>query len=248
MGGVHYDCLADKTVIVTGGASGIGRALVLAFAAQGARVHFLDIDEDSAKETLAIAPASTFHLCNVVDIDALQCSIQTIAQDEGCHVLINNAADDTRLSFDSLTPDAWRRALDLNVTPHVFAAQSARPFMAAHGGGSIICMGSISWLNKTTGMPGYIASKAAIHGLVRTLARELGSERIRVNALLPGWTMTDRQRAKWIDAEAEATIDREQCLPDRLQPDHIAAAALFLASDQSAMITQQALIIDGGWV
>jgi NAD(P)-dependent dehydrogenase (short-subunit alcohol dehydrogenase family) len=250
-----YPSLAGRPVLITGGASGIGRAFVETFAAQGARVAFLDISEDEGR-TLehAVArafPSSTplFIPCDVSDTAALTAAVAQASQAlGGLKVLVANAANDSRHTLEELTPEAFDRCIAVNLKHQLFAAKAAAPHMAAAGGGSVICLGSISWLNNTTGMIAYTTAKAGIHGMVRTLARLLGPQRIRVNALLPGWTMTERQLALWVDEEALAEIARAQCLPDKVEPDDVARMALFLAADDSAMATQQMFVIDGGWI
>jgi D-xylose 1-dehydrogenase len=250
-----YPSLQDRPVLITGGATGIGKAFVEAFAAQGAKVAFLDIDIAAASKLLdaleqsGVRHAPRFLLCNVTDTAALQTAVgEAVELLGGLSVLINNVADDTRHTLVDLTPEAWDACIAVNLKHQLFASQAAYPAIAKAGGGSIICVGSIAWLNNTTGMIGYTTSKAAIHGLVRTLARQLGPKRIRVNALLPGWTMTERQLEKWIDADARRDIERGQCLPDFVEPGDVARAALFLAADDSRMCTRQTFIVDGGWV
>lgn len=245
-----YPSLRGRCVVITGGASGIGRAMVQAFAGQGAKVAFLDRDEQTGR-TLAdeLGDKIRFIACDVSDAAALNAAIGEAEQMlGGLQVLVANAADDTRHGLDEVTPDLWDDCMAVNLKHQFFAAQAAYPAIAAAGGGSIICLGSISWLNNTTGMVGYTTAKAGIHGLVRTLARLLGPKKIRVNALLPGWTMTERQLTHWVDDEAERQIEGSQCLSGRVMPEDIARMALFLAADDSAMCTQQTFIVDGGWV
>jgi NAD(P)-dependent dehydrogenase (short-subunit alcohol dehydrogenase family) len=240
--------------LITGGAAGIGRAIVSAFAGQGAKVVFLDNDERAGAETAQAVAASCagsveFLPCDVTDISRLQATVAAAAKSlGGLHVLVNNAANDSRHALEEVTPELWDACMDVNLKHQFFASQAAYPAIAASGGGSIICLGSIAWLNHTAGMVGYTTAKAGIHGLVRTLARLLGPMNIRVNALLPGWTMTERQLKTWIDAEAEREIERSQCLPGRVMPDDVARMALFLGADDSAMCAQQIFIVDGGWV
>lgn len=253
----RYPSLSGRPVIITGGATGIGSAFVSAYVAQGAKVAFLDVDDTAAQsliERLAASPGDTwtapkyFH-CNVTDTTELQTTIRTATQQlGGLKVLINNVANDTRHSLDDLTSEGWDACIAVNLKHQFFASQAAYPAIAASGGGSIICVGSISWLNNTTEMIGYTTSKAAIHGLVRTLARQLGRHRIRVNGLLPGWTMTERQLRLWVDDEARRQIAEGQCLPDPLEPDDVARMALFLGADDSKMCTHQAYVVDGGWI
>lgn len=244
-----YPSLRTKVVLITGGATGIGREIAAAFAAQGATVAVLDKDVDAIP-----AWASDFGnphqalLCDVADVAALRDGIQEIAARLGSlDVLITNAADDERHDAQSVEQDVWRASMAVNIDHQFFAAQAAEPHLRAAGGGSIICLGSISWMNDTTEMVAYSTAKSAVHGLVRTLARLWGPSGIRVNALVPGWTMTERQLERWVDEEAERAIDAGQCLPGRVMPADIAAAALFLASDDAAMITRQSLVVDAGW-
>ncbi|MEZ5996632.1 MAG: SDR family NAD(P)-dependent oxidoreductase [Hyphomonadaceae bacterium] len=245
----RYPSLAGRRVLITGGASGIGRAMAESFADQAARVVVLDRDE-AAGQTLAKSVQNiSFHACDVTDAAGLRLAIDTAVAELGAlHVLIANAADDTRHSLDDVTPEMWDRCIAVNLKHQFFAVRSAYLAIAASGGGSIICMGSIAWLNNTTGMIGYTAAKAGVHGLVRTLARQLGPRNIRVNALLPGWTMTERQRELWVDEAAEQEIAAAQCLPGFVMPEDVARMALFLAADDSAMCTQQSFIVDGGWI
>lgn len=256
-GYASYPSLVGCPVLITGGASGIGRALVEAFVGQGARVAFLDIDVAEGAELAAkLGRASSGRLtpphfipCDITDTEALQASVAAaLSELGGLKVLINNAASDTRHSLDELTPRMWDDCIAVNLKHHLFAAQAAYPAITRAGGGSIICLGSIAWLNNTTAMIGYTTAKAGIHGLVRTLARQLGPKKIRVNAILPGWTMTTKQLELRVDDEAEREIDRAQCLPGRVMPDDIARMALFLAADDSAMCSQQMFVVDGGWI
>ena len=245
-----YPSLRDRCVVITGGATGIGRALVEAFDGQGAKVAFLDNNEEAGR-VLAVARGGRVHFisCDVSNAGALKAAIGDAEKAlGGLQVLIANAANDTRHALDEVTPELWDACMAVNLKHQFFAAQAAYPAIAAAGRGSIVCLGSISWLNNTTGMVGYTAAKAGIHGLVRTLARQLGSMGIRVNALLPGWTMTERQLENWVDEAAERKIEESQCLPGRVMPEDIARMALFLAADDSKMCTQQSFIVDAGWV
>jgi NAD(P)-dependent dehydrogenase (short-subunit alcohol dehydrogenase family) len=250
----RYPSLREKVVVVTGGATGIGRAFVERFHEQGAHVYILDLNEKAGAALEAAAaskqPGSArFLRCDVTDTRALQDIVHGVAAEAGgIDVLVNNAADDTRHTPEEMTEALWDRCLAVNLKHQFFASQAAWPAMAARGGGSILCLGSIAWLNKTTGMIAYTTAKAAVHGLVRTLARHLGPKGIRVNAILPGWTMTDRQLVKWVDESAERQIAEAQCLPIRIMPDDVARMALFLAADDGAACTQQCFIVDGGWI
>lgn len=245
----RYPSLADRGVLITGGATGIGRAMAEAFFRQSARVAVLDQNEGAGRALAGAHAGLIFRTCDVADAGALKAAIDaSIADLGGLDVLIANAADDTRHGLEDLTSEAWDRCVAVNLKHQFFAAQAAYPAIAAGGGGSIICLGSIAWLNNTTGMVAYTTAKAGVHGLVRTLARQLGPSKIRVNALLPGWTLTERQRALWVDDAAEREIAAAQCLPGFVMPDDVARMALFLAADDSAMCTQQAFVVDGGWI
>jgi NAD(P)-dependent dehydrogenase (short-subunit alcohol dehydrogenase family) len=238
-------------VLVTGGAAGIGQGIVAAFAAQGARVCFLDRDRTAAEAIVAsCAPSQVlFRPCDLTDISSVQATIADVRQKLGpVTVLVNNAGNDDRHQTRDVFPAYFDERVAVNLRHMFFAAQSVLDGMVAAGGGSIINLGSIAWKMADGGAPIYVTCKAAVHGLTRALAREFGKQKIRVNTVLPGWVMTERQLALWVDAEAEADMDRAQCLPGRLQPEDIAAMVLFLASDQARMCTGQEFIVDAGWV
>lgn len=229
--------------------------MVKQFSAQGSRVTVLDIDDATGRALISELnhasgdAAAAFVQCDVTDTPSLQSAIKIIGRKHGrIDTLINNAANDTRHDWRTLTPEAWDAGLAVNLKHHFFASQAAHPHMAAAGGGAIICLGSIAWLNGTTEMVGYTTAKAAIHGLVKSLAKTFGPDRIRVNALLPGWTMTERQRRLWVTDAVEAEITKNQALPDLLEPDDVARLALFLASDDARMCTKQTFVVDGGWI
>jgi NAD(P)-dependent dehydrogenase (short-subunit alcohol dehydrogenase family) len=248
-----YPSLAGKTVLVSGGASGIGEAIVRAFAGQGARVGFLDILEAEGKALAAELAGKGakvhFEAADITDIAALKRAIASVGKALGpITVLVNNAANDTRHDWQSETPESFEARLAVNLKHQFFAIQAVAPGMIAAGGGAIVNFGSISWRVGLGGMPAYTASKAAIEALTRSFARDLGPHRIRVNCVLPGWVMTKRQLALWVNEEAERILDERQCLPDRIQPDDIARTVLFLASDDSAMCTSQNFVVDGGWL
>ncbi len=252
----RYPSLQGRCVLVTGGATGIGATLVQAFAAQGAKVGFVDIDAAAGTALaakLADVPADAptpplFVPADLTDIAALQAAVAAVRAAFGpITVLLNNAANDKRHRLDSVTPDNWDAGIAVNLKHQFFAAQAVAPDMQAAGGGSIVNLGSISWMLKQGGMPVYTTAKAAVQGLTRSLARDLGPHRIRVNTLVPGWVMTDKQVALWVDDAARADIARGQCINAPLLPEHIAAMALFLAADDSAMCTAQDFIVDGGW-
>ncbi|HZS83573.1 MAG TPA: SDR family oxidoreductase [Stellaceae bacterium] len=253
MTSARYPSLQNRVVLVTGGGSGIGAAIVEAFCAQGARVAFLDIDEASAAALLerlrASGAAPLFRRCDLADVAALRDTVAAIAREAGAiRVLVNNAARDDRHRIEDVTPELWDRIMAVNLRHQFFAAQAVAPGMAAAGGGSIINLGSISWMIGQGGMPGYVTAKAAITGLTRTLARDLGPQQIRVNSVLPGWVMTERQLKLWVTPEAETQIMERQCLKRKLMPRDIASMVLFLAADDSAMCTNQGYVVDGGWV
>ena len=247
-----YPSLADRVVFVSGGGSGIGASLVEHFAQQGAHVAFCDIDSASSK-TLVERLAATcqhrprFGVCDVRDTLAYQDHLRRVEDDLGAiRVLVNNAGNDARHTLAELTPEYWDNCLALNLKHHVFAIQQVASGMAAAGGGSIINLGSVSWMRGRANLLGYTTSKAAISGLSRTLARELGEKNIRVNALVPGAIVTARQEALWRNPEEDKKFIELQCLKFRLDPSHVARTALFLGSDDSNGITGQNIIVDAG--
>jgi D-xylose 1-dehydrogenase len=247
----RYPSLEQRTVLVTGGASGIGAAVVEAFCEQGSRVAFLDRDETAAAALIKRLgdDAPLFLSCDLTDIAALRRAISRVAGELGpITILVNNAARDDRHAIEAVTPEMWDNIMAVNLRHQFFAAQAVIAGMVASGGGSIVNLGSISWLVGQGGMPGYLSAKAAITGLTRALARDLGPRNIRVNSVLPGWTMTERQIALWLTPEAEKDLMTRQCLKRKLMPRDIANMVLFLAADDSAMCTNQSYIVDGGWV
>ncbi|GLQ88008.1 SDR family NAD(P)-dependent oxidoreductase [Dyella flagellata] len=247
-----YPSLVDRAVLITGGATGIGAAFVSHFAQQGARVAFLDIDEQGAtalRESLPqVRHAPLFLPCDVTDIAALRKTIAAASQSVGSFgVLINNAANDRRHRLEGTTPEEFEQSIAVNLRHQYFATQAVVPGMRELGGGSIICLGSTGWMIKNAGYPMYAMAKSAVRGLVNGLARDLGKDRIRINALVPGWVITEKQRELWLDEAGEAEIRNKQCLPGYLGADDLARAALFLASDDSGMCTGHDFIVDGGW-
>lgn len=250
----RYPSLSGRTVLITGGATGIGATLVTEFVAQGAKVGFLDIDEAAGTALAAglkhegAAHAPLFLKVDLTDIDALRAAIGQVREALGpITVLLNNAANDKRHAIESVTPSFWDAAVAVNLRHSFFTAQAVAPDMKAAGGGSIVNFGSISWMLKQGGMPAYTASKSAMQGLTRCLARDLGPHRIRVNTLVPGWVMTEKQLQLWVTDATKEEIAKGQCIADPLMPGDIARMALFLAADDSAMCTAQDFIVDGGW-
>jgi len=248
-----YPSLAGRRVIVSGGASGIGEGIVEAFVRQGAAVAFVDVLDAEGEALVArLADASIapiFAHCDITDSVNYGSQIrQLIERLGGCDVLVNNAANDDRHKIEDVTPAYWDDRIAVNLRHQFFAAQAVRPQMKAQGGGSIINFGSITWLVGDGDCPAYVTSKADITGMTRALAREFGPDRIRVNCMLPGWVMTERQMRLWLTPEGERQIAERQCLPDRLFPPDIARMALFLAADDSRMCSSQQFIVDGGWV
>lgn len=246
---VLYPSLAGRTVFVSGGGSGIGAAIVARFAGQGCRVAFCDIaDEPAQALTARLAPAPVrYHRCDLRDITALRATLAAVAAEFGpVAVLVNNAARDDRHKIEDVTPEYWDERFAVNLRHHFFAIQAVIPAMAGRGGGAIINMGSVSWMRATPGMVAYTAAKAAINGLTRTLARELGPQNIRVNSVVPGAILTERQRTLWFDPEAEQAIVSNQCLKFRLSEDDVARTVLFLASDEARGITGHNLVVDAG--
>jgi NAD(P)-dependent dehydrogenase (short-subunit alcohol dehydrogenase family) len=243
-----YPSLKDKTVLITGGASGIGAEMVKAFAAQGARVGFVDFDRDSAEALVAATDGDvTFEFCDLRDIDMLKSAVARLAEKSGpARVLVNNAARDDRHAWRDVTPEYWDERMATNLRHMFFAIQAVAPGMIEAGGGSIINMGSNSWWEASGGMPAYTTAKSAVHGLTRTMARDLGDHRIRVNAVVPGWIMTERQKDLWVTPEAIEKHRQRQCLPDLIEPVYLARMVLFLASDDSAMCSASNFMVEAG--
>ncbi len=248
-----YAGLAGQVVLITGGASGIGAAFVRAFAAQKARVAFLDIDAEAGAALVREVggeggAAPLFVVCDLTDIDALRAAMAQVHGALGdAAVLVNNAANDRRQALAEVTPDEFDWMIDVNLRHVFFAAQAVVPQMRARGGGSIINMSSIAWMRGAPQLPVYAAAKAAIVGFTNSLARTVGTDRIRVNAIAPGMVITERQRRLWFQDESRITEMRaRQAIPDAVTPEDIARVALFLASDESQRITRQCFQVDGG--
>jgi NAD(P)-dependent dehydrogenase (short-subunit alcohol dehydrogenase family) len=242
-----YPSLNNEAVIVTGGASGIGASIVEHFAAQGSRVGFLDLD-DEAGRALATACGASFIKCDLRDIDALRAAIAKFEATHGPTLaLVNNAARDDRHTVEDVTPEYWDDRMATNLRHQFFAAQAVLPAMRKRRRGSIINMGSISWHLALGGMPAYVTAKAAVEGLTRGLARDVGADGIRVNSVIPGWIMTERQIKLWLTPESEADLMAKQCLKEKLFPPDIARMVLWLAADDSRLATAQSFVVDGGW-
>ena len=249
-----YPSLNNRVVFVTGGGGGIGASIVEHFCQQGARVGFVDIDEAGSKAVVEQVAAAghakpLFVPCDITDINALRISIGKVREALGpITVLINNAAHDQRHAIDEVTPDYWDDRIAVNLKHQFFAAQAVYPDMEAAGGGAMVNLGSVSWMIGQGGMPCYTTAKSAVAGLTRALARDLGPKNIRVNCVVPGWIMTQRQIDLWLTPESEAELMQRQCLKRKLVPADIARAVLFFAADDSGACTNQSYIVDGGWV
>jgi D-xylose 1-dehydrogenase len=247
-----YPSLKDRVVFLTGGASGIGAEEVTQFARQGAKVAFVDIDDEAAKRLVNAIEAAGhsapfYQHCDLHDIAALRASIAAAAKRLGpITVLVNNAANDQRHKFEDVTPEYWDERFAVNLRHQFFAIQAVAPMMRAAGGGSIVNFGSISWHAGQGGMPAYTTAKAAVEGLTKGMARDLGPDNIRVNCVIPGWIMTERQITLWLTPEAEANLMQVQCLQTKLVPADVARMVLWLASDDSRMCTSQLWVVDAG--
>jgi NAD(P)-dependent dehydrogenase (short-subunit alcohol dehydrogenase family) len=249
-----YPSLRERVVLITGGGSGIGACLVEQFARQGAKVGFFDIAADTSERLVRTLSteckhAPMFVCCDLTDIAALRSAIaETEARLGAVRVLVNNAANDDRHRYQDVTPEYWDQCMAVNLRHHFFAIQAVSPRMAEAGGGSIVNMSSIAWMIPSTGQPGYVTAKAAIIGLTRTMAHELASANIRVNSVLPGAIVTERQKRLWLTPEYTAEILASQALKRNLVPEDVARLVLFLSADDSEAITNQSYILDGGWV
>jgi NAD(P)-dependent dehydrogenase (short-subunit alcohol dehydrogenase family) len=247
-----YPSLRDRVVLVTGGASGIGAEEVTQFARQGAKVAFLDVSDDAARQLGDLLsseglPQACYVRCDLKDIPAVQAAIAEIAARLGpITILVNNAANDQRHGFEDVTVEFWDERMATNLRHQFFTIQAVAPMMRTAGGGSIINFGSISWHTSQGGMPAYTTAKAGIEGLTKGMARDLGPHGIRVNCVIPGWIMTQRQIDLWLTPEAEANLLQAQCLKAKLVPADVARMVLWLASDDSRMCSSQLWVVDGG--
>jgi len=252
---VHYNDLNKKAVLITGGAGGIGAATVLRFCQQGACVGFIDISHEACKKTAeqisrVCGNTPFYEVCDLRDIKATQIAVDKLAKTCGSFdVLVNNAGHDEAHDFKSVTPEYFDDRVAVNLRHQFFVAQRVALPMLERRSGSIINLGSISWMIGAKGVPIYTTLKSAIMGLTKTLARELGDSNIRVNSIAPGWVLTDRQlqKARQFPEKIDTYIQR-QCIKEHLNPDDIARLCLWLASEQSLRLTGQTIIYDGGVV
>ncbi|HEV7284453.1 MAG TPA: SDR family oxidoreductase [Kaistia sp.] len=248
-----YPSLKGRVALITGGGSGIGATIVRRFAEQGCRVAFFDIAEETSRALVAALAkdglTAHFEKVDITRVDDIQAAISRVRAELGpITILVNNAANDDRHKLDDVTSEYWDWAVSVNLKHQFFCAQAVHKGMAAAGGGAIINMSSISYLMGAADNDAYLSAKSAVIGLTRGLARELGPDNIRVNSVLPGWIITERQRRLWLNADGEKRILERQCLKRQLDADDIARPVLFLASDEAGACTNQSFIVDGGWV
>ena len=253
MSNAVYPSLSGRSVFITGGGQGIGEATVRLFAQQGAKVGFVDIADEASKvlaaELNAACGSVTYERADITDIEAIKAAIARIRAVQGpITVLVNNAAHDQRHKFFDVTPDYFDDRVAVNLKHAYFAAQTIIPDMIAAGGGTIVNLGSVSWMMGSEDLSVYATLKSAAYGLTRVLAREFGKDNIRVNCVIPGWIMTQRQIDLWLTPEGEAAIQKNQCIKRKLTPEDLAKSVLFLASEESSGMTCQQIIVDGGWV
>jgi len=248
-----YPSLNDKVVLITGGASGIGETIVENFLQQGSKVVFLDKEKDLGLRLVSKLKnynyKAIFKECDLINIEDLKSKINQIREQVGLiSILVNNAANDERHDIDSVTPEYWDNRMNVNLRHYFFTIQSVYKDMKLLGKGAIVNIGSFSWMLGQGGMPGYTTSKSAIMGLTRTIARDLGVYNIRVNCVVPGWIITERQKKLWLTPELEKQQLERQCIKRMLEPNDIAKPVLFFASDQSSGCTAQNYVVDGGVV
>ncbi len=251
--GAIYPSLKGRTVLVTGGGSGIGESIVEHFAAQGSKVAFIDIKEKESKALVARIRRKRqkvhFEHCDLADIAALKKAVASVRKTFGpITVLVNNAAHDERHKLEDVTSDYFDERIAMNLKHQLFTIQAVAPDMKKAKNGSIVNIGSNSWMVAFGGLPVYTAAKAGVLGLTRGVARELGKYNIRVNHVAPGWIMTRRQKELWATPEALEKLMQDQCLPRELGPDDIARAVLFFGSDEASAATNQTYVFDGGWL
>ena len=249
----RYPSLVDRTVLVTGGAAGIGAAIVRNLARQGSKVAFVDRDREQADATVGACAAAgarhnpLFYELDLRDIEALRAACRRAVDDlGGVTVLVNNAANDDRHTWDEMTVEYWDDRVAVNLRHYVFAIQALAPGMIAAGNGSIVNIGSSSYMMQEDFFPGYAIAKSAVEGITRTMARTFGPSNVRVNSVLPGWVPTERQLTKWWSPAAEAATMADQALKKRIYPDEFAQMVLFLAADDGGACTAQSFLVDGG--
>ena len=251
---VKYFDLENKRVFITGGGSGIGASIVEHFCEQGSEVYFVDINVEESKKLVDEMKSKkfkspTFIECDLVNIKLLQETIYKIITEKGpINILINNAANDTRHKIDDVTVEYWDERINVNLRHFFFTVQAVKKSMIDNNGGVIINMGSTSWMVGQGGMAAYTAAKSGVVGMTRSFARDLGEFNIRVNSVVPGWVMTQRQIDMWLNKESEEELMKKQCLKEKLMPNEIAQAVLFFSSDQSSGCTNQSYIVDKGWL
>ena len=248
-----YPSLKDKVVLVTGGATGIGASVVENFLQQGSKVAFLDkeleLGNNLVQKLNSYSHKAIFKECDLIDIPDMKNKIEEIKKEIGAiSILVNNAANDDRHNIDDVTPEFWDNRMNINLRHYFFTIQSIYKDMKKLGEGSIINIGSYSWMLAQGGMPGYTTAKSAIMGLTRTLARDLGTHNIRVNCIVPGWIMTERQKALWLNPKIEEETLNRQCIKRLLDPVDVSKVAIFFASNQSSGISAQSYVVDGGIV
>jgi len=251
---VKYYDLENKRVFVTGGGSGIGASIVEHFCEQKAEVYFIDINEDESNKLISECKNKNFSVpnfinCDLLNIKELQSTISKIISEKGpIEILINNAANDERHKIEDVTEEFWNDRMNINLRHYFFTVQSVREAMIKNNGGVIVNIGSASWMIGQGGMAAYTAAKSGVVGLTRSFARDLGEYNIRVNSVVPGWTITQRQLEKWLTPESEAEMMKKQCIKKRLMPSDIAKAVLFFSSNQSSGCTNQSYVVDNGWL
>ena len=249
-----YFDLENKRVFITGGGSGIGASIVEHFCEQNAEVYFIDINENESNSLVSECKnkklsVPNFIKCNLLNIKKLQSTISKIISEKGpIEILINNAANDERHKIEDVTEEFWNDRMNINLRHYFFTVQSVREAMIKNNGGVIVNIGSASWMIGQGGMAAYTAAKSGVVGLTRSFARDLGEYNIRVNSVVPGWTITKRQIEKWLTPESEAEMMKKQCIKKRLMPSDIAKAVLFFSSNQSSGCTNQSYVVDNGWL
>ncbi len=251
---VKYFDLENKRVFITGGGSGIGASIVEHFCEQNSEVYFIDINEESSNKLVSKCKNKklaipNFIKCDLLNIKELQNTISKIISEKGpIEILINNAANDERHKIDDVTEEFWNNRMNINLRHYFFTVQSVREAMIKNNSGAIVNIGSASWMIGQGGMAAYTAAKSGVVGLTRSFARDLGEYNIRVNSVVPGWTITERQLEKWLTPESEADMMKKQCIKRRLMPSDISKAVLFFSSDQSSGCTNQSYVVDNGWL